>query len=67
MPALGGADAESGSEEELTGADDVGADDDADELNARLPMVDRVVHAEDGGAGWGGGVTGSPWWNVEPP
>lgn len=51
--ALGGAEAESGSEEGvLTGADGDGEDDGEDDvLSARFPMVDRVVHNEDGGAG----------------
>lgn len=35
---------------------------------ARLfPMDDVVVHEDVAGAGCGGGVAGSPWWNVEPP
>jgi hypothetical protein len=29
--------------------------------------VGIVVHEEEEGAGWGGGVAGSPWWNVEVP
>jgi len=37
-------------------------------VTARLfPMVDVVVHEDVGGAGWGGGVAGSPWKNVELP
>ena len=34
---------------------------------ARLPMVDNVVHIDDGGAGCAAGVDGSPWWNVDVP
>lgn len=29
-------------------------------------MVLNDVQDEDGGAGCGGGVAGSPWWKVEP-
>lgn len=31
------------------------------------PMVLTDLQEEDGGAGCGGGVAGSPWWKVEPP
>jgi hypothetical protein len=34
---------------------------------ARLPIVLRDVHIEDGGAGCAEGVDGSPWKNVEVP
>jgi len=35
---------------------------------ARLfPMDDVVLHEDVAGAACGGGVAGSPWWNVEPP
>ena len=63
-----GAEPELESEEEaLTDGVDEGVDDGAEELSAKFPIVDSVVHSEDGGAGCAGGVTGSPWWNVEPP
>jgi len=32
-----------------------------------FPIVDTVVHEEEDGAGWGGGVAGSPWKKVEEP
>ena len=31
------------------------------------PIVVRGVHIDEAGAGWAGGVTGSPWWKVEVP
>ena len=35
--------------------------------NARLPILDTVVHMEEGGAGCALGVSGSPCLNVELP
>jgi hypothetical protein len=32
-----------------------------------LPMVDALVHWEEGGAVWADGVAGSPWWKVDEP
>lgn len=32
-----------------------------------LPIVPRFVQSEEDGAGCAGGVTGSPWWNVDVP
>jgi len=37
------------------------------ELLTSPPTVLNGVHDEVGGAGCAGGVTGSPWWKVEPP
>lgn len=39
----------------------------AEVLTARFPIVDNVVHEEDGGAGCAEGVLGSPWKNVDVP
>jgi len=36
-------------------------------VTTRPPMVLTDLQEDDGGAGWGGGVAGSPWWKVEPP
>ena len=51
--------------ERLTGADVLAALEVA--LAAKLPMVLRDVQSEDDGAGCAGGVTGSPWKNVDVP
>lgn len=32
-----------------------------------LPTDAMCTQSEEAGAGWAGGVTGSPWWNVEVP
>lgn len=59
--------------EELDGAEELTI---ADELLGALvlllpctalPIVPSCVQSEDDGAGCAGGVTGSPWWNVEVP
>jgi len=34
---------------------------------AALTRAVKVVHSEDDGMGWAGGVLPSPWWNVELP
>ena len=39
----------------------------ADVLAARLPMLVRGTHEEDGGAGCASGVTGWPWKKVDVP
>lgn len=53
---------EAAEEEELTvvEAPEVVEEPEADELTARLPMLDTVVHIEEAGAGCADGVAGSP-------